>query len=270
MTASEALFPSQSEAIAALRVGLNRDDQQRLRPAAEQYVTQWPDCPTGWTILAKACERERDWNAAAAAAQQLCERKPESAWHWSYLGLLLKRAGRLAEAERALREALTRAPEEPETLNLLGIVQIMQGKPGAAEDTLRRALKSAPMLAEAWNNLGTALRDLDRLDESMLAFRQALALAAENGRARSNLLFSQAYTAALTPERQRQEARRWEREVLSTEVRAEARRRSFSPAPLRDRRLGLGLISAEFGSHPVGHFLLSWLRALNREHFALY
>ncbi|EIC20502.1 O-linked N-acetylglucosamine transferase family protein [Thiorhodovibrio frisius] len=104
----------------------------------------------------------------------------------------------------------------------------------------------------------------------MLAFRQALALAPENGRARSNLLFSQAYTAALTPERQRQEAQRWEREVLSAEARAEARRRSFSPAPLRDRRLRLGLISAEFGSHPVGHFLLSWLRALNSERFALY
>ncbi|WP_190275867.1 O-linked N-acetylglucosamine transferase, SPINDLY family protein [Thiorhodovibrio frisius] len=260
----------QTEARGSLRALFHQGDQQQLRAAAEHYVTQWPNCPTGWTILAKARERDRDWNAAATAAQQLCARDPQSAWHWSYLGLLLKRAGRLAEAEQALREALERAPEEPETLNLLGIVQIMQGQPGAAETTLRQALKSAPELAEAWNNLGTALRDLDRLDESMLAFRQAVALAPDNGRARSNLLFSQAFTAALTPERQRQEAQLWEREVLTPNERAEARQRQFSHRPRRDQRLRLGLLSAEFGHHPVGHFLLSWLRALDRERFVIY
>ncbi|MBK1647619.1 tetratricopeptide repeat protein [Rhabdochromatium marinum] len=261
---------TQTTALTALRAVYREGERAVARAAAEHYVATWPDCTVGWTILAKLCESDRDWHQASAAAQQLCTLQPEVVWNWSYLGLLLKRQGRLSDAVQALSKALTLAPTEAETLNLLGIVHMQQGQPAKAESCFRQALAKCPELSEAWNNLGTALRDLDRIDESMLTFWQAVSLSPENGRARSNLLFSQAYTAALMPERLCQEARLWEREVLRADERAQARQRRFSRPRPRDQRLRLGVLSAEFGKHAVGDFLLSWLRALDREHCTLY
>ncbi|WPL11573.1 hypothetical protein [Thiorhodovibrio litoralis] len=59
MNALEAQGINQGKTRITLRALFHHSDQPELRVAADSYVAKWPNCPTGWTILAKACER--DW-----------------------------------------------------------------------------------------------------------------------------------------------------------------------------------------------------------------
>ncbi len=89
--------------------------------------------------------------------------------------LALHGQGRLDEAEAKYREVLDLAPEEANSLHMLGVIALARGEPERAAALIERSLarKRKP---EALYNHGVALQALDRLDEAIASWREALAL----------------------------------------------------------------------------------------------
>ncbi len=105
------------------------------------------------------------------------------------------RAGRLAEAMAGYRQVLDQAPGLPDALYLLGTALLQGGDSVQAVGLIEQAIDAAgirtggggPEHAPLFGNLGSALQACGRIDESIAAYRRALALAPDQVETRGNL-----------------------------------------------------------------------------------
>ena len=156
----------------------------------------------------------------------------------------------------AFRQAVSLCPRDANSLNNLGNALRELGQLDEAIACLQSALRFDPAHARAYNNLGNALGDRGSLDEAVACYRKAMQVAPDYARAHSNLLCTLQYCPGVSAA-----------ELLAAHVeydRQQAARlapNSLHPgrAPFSDRPLRLGFVSPDFGWHPVGHFLLSFL-----------
>jgi protein O-GlcNAc transferase len=220
-----------------------------------------PDSVEAYSSLADA-RRERGQIAEAITGyRRALEIKPDSPEVYNNLGLALKELGKFDEAVACCRRALELRPDWAPMHNNLGNLLCRQEKPDEAIDAYRRALELKPDFAAAHNNLGNAMKHQGRLDEALASFRRALTLAPSDIDAHSNVLSTLQYCDGVTL---RQLA----------EAHAEYEQRHCAPlgktwnghANVRDpeRKLRLGLVSSDFGRHPVGYFLVRTLENLDR------
>ena len=137
------------------------------------------------------------------------------------------------------------------------------------------AISVAQDPAGAYNNLAETYKDQDKLDQAVAAFRKALTAKPDLGPAYSNLLYLYASTRHISPEAERAVAEGWEKAMLTDAERAAARERAaaFSgafPGHSRvGRRLRVGIVSADLGTHAVAEFLQPFLEQLDRSRFHL-
>ncbi len=104
---------------------------------------------------------------------------PENAGTHNNLGNVYKESGRDAEAVASYERALTEDPLNVACLNNYAVVQRNAGAFEASVNTLEHAITLAPDMAELHQNLGRTLVSMERLDEAIAAFREAMELAGE-------------------------------------------------------------------------------------------
>lgn len=186
-------------------------------------------------------------------------------------------SGRLAEVIDDLKNQLaqTTAPSAVATqldkiaalLNNRGVHLSRDGKSEAALTYFTLALRASEKCAPALNNAAACLKDLGRLDESNLAYQQVLVMQPHLAAAHSNLLFNMHYKFGVTPQELQTAHRAWDQQHGSGHP---------SPAPHfnqtrdSDRALHVGLVSPDFGQHPVGIFLIRFLENSDRNQIILH
>jgi protein O-GlcNAc transferase len=225
------------------------------------------------------------------------------------LGMTFDRLGRSEEAIASYNQALLCNPDCAEAYSNLGNTLVSRSDLDEAVRCYQRALELQPELHAAHLNLGNANRELGLLNEAVSNYQHAIFLAPDNASVHSTLaltfneqgklqeaaesfqraiecrpalasaystmLYFYAFTRHISPAAERTLAEGWEKSVLSDDERAAARRRAppgSGAFPVRSRQgrpLRLGIVSAELGSHAVGHFLLPLLGQLDRSRFHL-
>lgn len=206
-----------------------------------------------------------------AAAETLCRAAvaadPDLAAARHLLGAVLhdRGPGCLDEAEACYRRAAELDETASGPLADLGALMQLQARLFEAEDVSRAALARRPN-AFAWNNLGVALRDQGRIEHALDAFRAALAVKPDFAEAHSNLLFCMQYHPEVGPEALLEAHRDFDRRhcaPLAPPV-------PWPVRPLGRRKLRLGLVSADFGAHPIGWFTSSVLEAIDPDEVELH
>ncbi len=212
---------------------------------------------------------------AIAALQRATRHDPSLADAYVNLGSALVSAGRCTEAIEACLRALELSPGDPEALLNLGNGYKERGQLALAEATYLRAIAAAPGDARAHINLGDAYRDHGKISEAADSYRNALCAEPHSTTAYSNMLYLHAFAHDLPQDAELKRARRWETIALPEGERAAARQAESSSAgvfqsvPLAGRKLRVGIVSAELGSHAVAEFLQPLLESLDRERFHL-
>jgi predicted O-linked N-acetylglucosamine transferase (SPINDLY family) len=234
------------------------------RPAeAEEFLRQAirlrPDHADAHNNLGLALHSLGRLAEAELCFAQALRLRPDTPEAHFNMGATLRELGRPAEAEGCLRQALRLRPDYPEAHAWLGIVLRDVGRPTEAEAAFRRALELRPDYPEALANLATALQDQVRYEEARECFRQALELRPEYLDAHNALLLTLQYQADTTPE-QLAVAHTDYQERLAAPLRSHWRPHTNDRDP--DRPLRLGLVSGDFGRHPVGFLLVRAVEAL--------
>jgi tetratricopeptide (TPR) repeat protein len=85
-------------------------------------------------------------------------------------------AGRFAEAQRMYREILQAQPRHADALHLLGLTEHQQGRHQAAVEWIGRALVENPHAAPFHNNIAECYRQLQRTQQAIDHFQQAIRL----------------------------------------------------------------------------------------------
>ena len=105
------------------------------------------------------------------------------------LNTLLKyyQAGRYVDAEKLSISITQEFPEHPFAWKVLAIVLKQMGKINESLVASQTSVQLDPQDAEAHNNLGTILQELDRLNEAEASFRKAITIKPDYAEAYCNL-----------------------------------------------------------------------------------
>ncbi|HEY0760295.1 MAG TPA: tetratricopeptide repeat protein [Acidisarcina sp.] len=191
------------------------------------------------------------------------------------LGNALRADGRLDEAIESCERAIALQPELAEAHLNLGNAYRQQGLLDRAVSCYERGISVDAAYAPTYNNLAETLRELGNLQKARETFETALSLRPDFSTAFSNLLYLHAFTRDVSPAVELELARRWERTLLTDAERAAARARSGAAAGVfpalgrTGRKLRIGIVSAELGSHAVAQFLEPFIEQLDRSRFRL-
>ncbi len=225
--------------------------------------------------LGNALDAFGRFEEACGSYAEAIRSKPDLAEAHSNLGNTLRARGLLPEAIESCRRAIQLRPGYVAAHVNLGNALKDRGEIAEAIATYRRALQIAPDDAKAHNNLAEALQQSGDLVGAIAGYRQALVADPKFSDAYSNLLFLHAFYHDIPPEELRDLARGWEHTRLTEAERRLARERArpgsgaFAGTPRAGRKLRLGIVSAELGSHAVAEFLQPFLERIDRSRFHL-
>jgi predicted O-linked N-acetylglucosamine transferase (SPINDLY family) len=180
--------------------------------------------------------------------------------------LLMDRPDRVDESISRLRMAIALDPQSPPSRNYLGIAYRHIGRLDMAVATLKQAIELRPDYADAHFNLGAAYQNQGLMGEAAVCYRKALSIRPGMANAHSALLMCLSYTS-IGVEALFAEYRRWER------IHAEPNYREIKPdANSRepDRKLKIGIVSADFRQNPVAYNIEGLIADLDRKGFEVH
>jgi predicted O-linked N-acetylglucosamine transferase (SPINDLY family) len=257
-----------------------------------------PELAAAWIALGNVQQARGDLEDAEAAYLTAMRHAPTDPLPAFNLATVLVRQGRYAEARSRVTDSLDRGPENPSALGLLADCEWNLGDAERALVTLDRARRLAPDDANLHATRGAVLLDLGRLEKARDAFDTALALDPDHGPALSNLLFTRRRLCdwdgidrlvarfrdgvgrgqeGLTPFSwlaenstrteqlacARSWAQRWEGGW------PEAGRDRAPVLELRDRRITVGYLSADYYRHPTAYLAAGLFEAHDRSRFRI-
>jgi predicted O-linked N-acetylglucosamine transferase (SPINDLY family) len=259
-----ALALKQDYAIAYYNLGNVLQTQGKLEEAIVAYERALkisPNDAVALNNLSTALAAQRKLSEAAECCRRAMEVEPTYADPYNTLGNIYQDQGYTQEAVACFQKAIELKPDYAGAYNNLGHALQSQGKLSEAVGFFEKAIELKPNFPEALNNLGAVSNDQGKLDEGIAYFRRSLKLKPDNVQCCNNLLLALQYCDGST---------------LSDLAAAHADFERVQASPLRrlwqphendrspERPLRLGFLSADFGRHPVGFFLVGAIENLDR------
>ncbi|MDR3474353.1 MAG: tetratricopeptide repeat protein [Devosia sp.] len=207
-----------------------------------------------------------DLAGAIAALRQALAIDPGHVDAHSNLGYALTEADALDAAIVHCREALRLSPDAVGPRFNLGLALLKNRDFTNSAEAFTAVLERQPRLVEAMRGLGDALIKLGRTEEGIAQYKLAVAERPSDAGALGSLLFHENYRADGDPEGLVEVARRYGR--LITDSAPVARRHTNDPDP--ERRLRVGLVSADLATHAVARFLDAPLAAIDPQQIELF
>jgi predicted O-linked N-acetylglucosamine transferase (SPINDLY family) len=232
---------------------------QAALPCWQHALRLRPNFAAAHHHLANALvDLQRPEEAIASYRQALaCE--PGHAEIHVNLGAALLTLARPVEAERCLRAALALQPDLALAHLDLGNACVQQGRWQQGLAHHQQAVALAPGLVQAQENLGHTFKQLGRSEDAWHCFEHALALQPQQPQRHSAVLFAMQYMAS--DARRRADALLAARRFGALATRLARPYTRWDTAPQPERRLRIGLLSADLRLHPVAYFIESVLAA---------
>lgn len=165
-------------------------DLPRAIAALRQAVALAPQAAEMRNNLGFALLKNGDRAEAAQQLRAAIELNPALAQAHNNLGTCLYESGARDEAVRCFETALAKRPAYAEAFTNLGLASFERGDYAAAHDFYAKARDANPASDTAHFDLGSVLGYLDRLDDEIAAYREALARNAQLAKARKNLAYA--------------------------------------------------------------------------------
>jgi predicted O-linked N-acetylglucosamine transferase (SPINDLY family) len=286
--------PAIDKCLAALAVDPDRPDgwtllgvlyrrQKLYDRAIEAYqkaIQVQPSFIESHINLGNLCKELRRYPEAVTAYRRAVELRPGDAGIMNSLVDALRESSQYPEALTMARELVASTPDAPDSHMALGNVLLDMNRSDEAIACYQRAITIDPEHVNAYYNMGNALRDLCRAEDAASSYRRALALKPDFNRAHSNMLFTLQASPTQTVASLFHEHQLWEiahgkpRRALmkphrQTALLERARHDVTILEHQKMRPLHVGLVSADFGRHPVGFFLQSVVPHIDRRQFTL-
>eukprot|EP00163_Fabomonas_tropica_P034893 TRINITY_DN9955_c0_g1_i2.p1 TRINITY_DN9955_c0_g1~~TRINITY_DN9955_c0_g1_i2.p1 ORF type:complete len:727 (-),score=179.58 TRINITY_DN9955_c0_g1_i2:156-2336(-) len=191
---------------------------------------------------------------------------PRHAESYNNIGVIYKHWENLEMAHYFYEAALAINPHFVNTLNNIGVVLTLQGQSEKALEHLTHAIKIKPDYAEAYNNLGVLYRDLGEMQSCISCYEECRRLATtpeEHRLASQNRLLGLNYPYSYDPIWVSKEHLAWGKEFEASIT----PRSEWKGARDPDKKIKIGLVSADYFKHSVSYFATSILMHHDRDQF---
>jgi tetratricopeptide (TPR) repeat protein len=182
------------------------------------------------------------------------------------LAIALRDAGRTDEAIPLVTLAVAHQPEDVDLRHCLGMLHSGRQEIGTAEAIFRTALQYGPADPFVLNSYGVLLNGIGESLAGAKLLDRSLLLQPGNAEIHSNLLLTRQYDRGRNAADLKRSHIDWyRRHGASNQPLAGA---PDDPDP--ERRLRIGYVSADFGQHPVGFFLIGVILRHDRSRFEIH
>ncbi|MEZ5944335.1 MAG: tetratricopeptide repeat protein [Planctomycetaceae bacterium] len=216
------------------------------------------------TQLAFDAMAQKDWGKAIVLYRSLLAAHPGDEFAFNNYGFSLWQVGRIGEAIPQFRRALQFNPKCE--LALSNLVQCLELSHRRSETIpfRRRLLTLDESSRDHRLQLAKALLDSGRISEALRHYQILLERFANDAEIVSDYLLTLNYSDAWNEDEVASEHMRWGRNTVCQQA--------VSPAvnEVRDRKLRLGYLSADFVQHPVGKLLEQILAEHDHEIFDVF
>ncbi|MBI3451542.1 MAG: tetratricopeptide repeat protein, partial [Rhodospirillales bacterium] len=264
------LQPSNAEAYANLgNVLLEQDRWTEAVDSCRQAIKLGTRAPDIHFHLARALARSGQSAEAEAAfygtedafRRAIANQPGNPEFHY-HLGNILLQLDRLDDAVAVFRNAIELKPDHGGAHNNLGKALWQLGYLEEAAASCARSVELAPTHPEPLCGLGLILTEQGRIAEAVKAFDRALELRPDYRFAASNMLLSAQYRPGISAASLARMHWKWDAQYAAP---LKSAWRPFANGRDPDRRLCVGFLSADLGTHPVGFFLTACLEVLDRQ-----
>lgn len=199
------------------------------------------------------------------AVCEIIEQDPSRTDIMLVLGMVFKQTRQINKAEKWFEKILE---QEPHALvyNELGYISQCMGRLSEAIRYQKKAVEAEPNNAELLANLARMLIETGKTQEGIELFREAVEAEPANAAMHSSFLFHLHYLPNPDPKMLFEEHKRWGR----IHAPASLAKRTHKNVPDLGRRLRIGYISPDFGSHAVMYFFESLLDGHNKKAVEIY
>lgn len=229
----------------------------------QSLLADWPD--DGHVHVAFALHRiqRSDFDGALALLRRATELRPTHAETWETLAALLQSRGHHVDAYAAVLRALELDDSRARVHSVLGTELHHRGELHRSIAHYHRALELEPNHLAAMNNIANVLQVTGHHIEAARHLERSLALDTNQPHPHSAFLQGMNYRDDLTASEVFDAHRQWAKQhVASTAV--------LPAATPINRRVRVGLVSADFREHSVAFFLLPLLGEHDRDRLELF
>lgn len=265
------------------------------RAAYQAILARDPHHSTALEYAGVAALQMHDFAAGYAALSAAVQARPHDLELLGNCALAAARVGRLAEARTGLSRVAEATGSVAAYVNLGNVCEQM-GDRAAAASALRLAVSKSPNNVEALSNLGRVLTQQRAFDEALATLIRAAELNPHHASAALNLAnaykdagdmlqatpnydrairvkpaYLQAHSAAILAAcYQPLTCDQWRARLAGFAAQLPSANRSTMRAKrLADGRIHVAMVSADFRTHAVAHYLEGLLPALDRRRFAV-
>lgn len=236
-----------SAALALAAQAQARGDDPGAEQIYRQLIDQRPQLDQALYALALLLHRNRRFTEAAEMAARAVRAAPETAHYHADLGVLYKAANRHHDRLDCYRRALALEPANYMTWMNIGSGLIDVGDDPGAEQACLRAVRLGPGHYGPLTNLANAQARLNKLDDAIDTYRQALRLRPDDADLNKNIGMCLMLRGDLAEGAERYEHRLRTEEVMPRDFPSPR----WSGEPLRGRSV---LLHAEQGLGDTLHF----------------
>lgn len=181
------------------------------------------------------------------------------------VAMIFRQTNRMDKAKQLFRKILS---HEPHGLiyNELGQTCEHMGCISESMQYYRKAVELKPEYGQLWVNLARVLIETGDREEGLEIFRKAVENEPDNAAIHSNLLFYLHHLPDVNPEILFEEHLQWSRKHAPKQLAGKA----YKNNRVADRKLRVGYISPDFGSHPVTYFFEPLLDGHDRNAVEIY
>lgn len=248
----------------AIDMAVAHEREGRLQQAAQMYaqiIQQIPDQVDALHRLGLLMMRVGQMKEARELVTRAARASPTTAELFNNLAVINQAMGLMDDAGRCLEEALRLKPDYAEAMNNLGALMGERGVLSTSVKLIRQATELRPGYVDALNNLGNALMRQGLVADALRSYEQAIATNPDHVSARSNYLLTLHYANLKSSAEVFQEHVRWGKRLVELAGPTQPHENDRSP----DRKLRVGYLSSDFRAHSVCYFILSVLKAHDRQ-----
>ncbi len=260
--------PDYAEALANLGSALKTNGEvEAAERCLRDALTRLPEVPRLHHHLGNLLRERGDLDGAAGHLEKALSLAPDDSLIHSGLGFLRSDQGRRDESLAAFRRAVELKPDDHAAHMNLGNALMERRSAGEAMACFNQALDLKPHSHETLTNRGNLFKELGEAEKAVDSYQQALALNPEFRAAFENQLLAMHCLPDLSPEAIRRAHDEWNSRFAAP-LADPAAQHDNDPSP--DRRLRVGIVSMDFGQHPVGYILLPFFEAHDPEAISLF